>query len=211
MEREEAMSTRVACCAISLTLAVATCGACASSGAMSADRGPARYEGVIRTEWQADGRTMTLLNDVTFIDARGQRWTARRHSSIDGASIPQVLWSAGGPYEGKYRDASVIHDYYCDETPKSRRWTDVHRMFYEAMLVSGVGQARALVMYGAVYRHGPRWPDPGAAADAPPPPPPPAVAVSVDEDVRRLESLVKAGKVQTVKDIEALPSLLPPE
>jgi hypothetical protein len=34
--------------------------------------------------------------------------------------------------------------------------------------------------------------------------------VSVDEDVRRLESLVKAGKVQTVKDIEALPSLLPP-
>ncbi len=79
-------------------------------------------------------------------------------TKVDGASIPQALWSLiGGPFEGKYRDASVIHDYYCDVRLKS--WRTVHRVFYNAMRVSGVSEARAKLMYAAVFFGGPRWSD----------------------------------------------------
>jgi hypothetical protein len=57
--------------------------------------------------------------------------------------------------EGEYRDASIVHDWYCDL--RSRSWKSVHRMFYEAMLASGVGLARAKIMYAGVYFGGPRW------------------------------------------------------
>ena len=132
---------------------------------------------------------------------------ARKGSRIDGASIPQVLWSTGGPYEGKYRDASVIHDVYCDEAPKTRTWQAVHRMFYDGMLASGVADTRALFMYGAVYRHGPKWPDPARAeaGEVLPPAPP-----NMDEDLRRLEALVNSGQVTTVNQVEALPLVIPP-
>jgi hypothetical protein len=69
-----------------------------------------------------------------------------------------VLWSLiGGPFEGKYRNGSVVHDYYCDV--RSANWRSVHKMFYRAMLVSGVSVRRAKVMYAAVYFAGPRWND----------------------------------------------------
>jgi hypothetical protein len=169
--------------------------------------GAPHYEGVVRTEWNGDGRTMTLLNDFAFVDAAGLRWTAGKGSKIDGASIPQVLWSTGGPYEGKYRDASVIHDVYCDETPKTRTWQAVHRMFHAAMLASGVDGPRALFMFGAVYRHGPKWPDPGrpGGGELLPPPPP-----NMEDDLRRLEALVNSGNVTTVEAVEGLPPVLPP-
>jgi hypothetical protein len=61
----------------------------------------------------------------------------------------------GSPFTGKYRDASVIHDYYCDV--HLRHWAAVHRVFYDAMIVSGVSVSRAKLMYGAVYYGGPRW------------------------------------------------------
>jgi hypothetical protein len=63
----------------------------------------------------------------------------------------------GGPFEGKYRNASVVHDYYC--AVRSADWRSVHRVFYRAMLVSGVSVRRAKVMYAAVYFAGPRWDD----------------------------------------------------
>ena len=75
---------------------------------------------------------------------------------VDGASIPKVLWPVvGGPFEGKYRDASIIHDWYCDK--RTRTWQATHRVFYDAMLVSGVRAKRAKAMYFAVRWAGPRW------------------------------------------------------
>jgi hypothetical protein len=184
--------------------------ACNGSGSSPQLPGPVptgpHYEGVVRTEWNPDGRTMTLLEDFSFVDAANLKWTAKKGSKVDGASIPQVLWSAGGPYEGKYRDASVIHDVYCDETPKSKTWRAVHRVFYDGMLVSGVDPSRALFMYGAVFRHGPRWPDPGTRNEAGPARPP-----DQDEDLRKLEAMVNSGEVRTVEEVEKLPPVLPPK
>src|SRR5262249_17871084 len=61
----------------------------------------------------------------------------------------------GGPFEGLYRNASIVHDTECDL--QVRAWRDVHRMFYNGMRAGGVGRIKAMLMYAAVYRFGPRW------------------------------------------------------
>lgn len=114
------------------------------------------FTGPIETEWLPDGRNMRLLRHVTYIDPQGKAWTAPRGHVVDGASIPRFFWRLiGGPLEGPYRNASVIHDYYCDL--KTRPWQDVHRMFYLACRAGGCGGLRASLMYWAVYVFGPRW------------------------------------------------------
>lgn len=117
-----------------------------------------RFEGELLTSWGRDGRTMKLRKPYAFISASGARWGVPSGISVDGASIPRPLWSIiGGPFEGLYRDASVIHDYYCDV--RKRPWRDVHRMFLDAMLARGVPDLQARVMYAGVYWGGPRWSD----------------------------------------------------
>ncbi len=96
------------------------------------------FSGPIETRWEADGRTMTLLNELRYTDPKGVVWIAPAGSRVDGASIPRALWSFfGGPFEGKFRNASVLHDVAYDQ--KSRPWQQVDRMFYDAMRCSGVG------------------------------------------------------------------------
>lgn len=108
------------------------------------------------TEWLDDGRSMRLKQTFGYVAANGRQWNVPINTIVDGASIPRVFWSLiGGPFEGLYRDASIIHDYYCDI--RTQPWTDVHRMFYYAMLCSGVSDLKARIMYYAVYRFGPRW------------------------------------------------------
>lgn len=75
---------------------------------------------------------------------------------MDGASIPRALWTLiGGPFEDKYRNASIIHDWYCDV--RSRPWKDTHRVFYHAMITSSVPIAQAKLLFAGVYWGGPRW------------------------------------------------------
>lgn len=115
-----------------------------------------KYNGSVKTEWLKDGRGMRLLEAFTYVDPKGVEWTAPTGSVVDGASIPQSAWSVvGGPYEGKYRDASVIHDVACSE--KLRSWESVHWAFYCAMRASGVDSALAKFFYWAVYNWVPYW------------------------------------------------------
>jgi hypothetical protein len=115
------------------------------------------FVGDVITRWLPDGRGMELLENFLYVDPRRTNWVAPKGSVIDGASIPQWAWSIiGGPYDQKYRNASVIHDVACQQ--KVRRWEDVHEAFYNAMRASGVGSLRARLMYAAVYHFGPRWP-----------------------------------------------------
>lgn len=115
-----------------------------------------KYDGSVKTEWLKDGRKMRLLESIAYIDLKGVEWIAPVGFVLDGASIPQFFWSlVGGPYEGKYRDASVIHDAACFQ--RLRSWESVHEAFYYAMLTSGVDSVIALEFYAAVYHYGPRW------------------------------------------------------
>jgi len=121
---------------------------------------PAAFQGEVRTQWlteHAPDRRMRLLEDFAFLDRSGKRWVARRGEVIDGASIPELLWSqlAGTPFVGDYRRASVLHDVYCQRREEPHR--AVHRMFYEAMRADGVDRLRARVMYLAVRTFGPHW------------------------------------------------------
>lgn len=129
-----------------------------SNTGTSASKGLGKYFGRLLLEPLPDGRLMRLAEVFGFLDPKGKRWPVPKHAQVDGASIPKALWSVmGGPFEGKYRDASVIHDYYC--SVRIEPWQDVHRVFYDAMLASAVSISRAKLMYAAVYFSGPRWTD----------------------------------------------------
>lgn len=103
-----------------------------------------------------NGRDIELLADFKFWDLSGEVWVAKKGSVANGASIPQVFWSyMGGPFSGKFRNASIIHDYYY--TVRTRTKEAVDQNFYEAMLVSGVRKSKAWVMYKAVRWFGGHW------------------------------------------------------
>ncbi|HEY0414620.1 MAG TPA: DUF1353 domain-containing protein [Allosphingosinicella sp.] len=118
-----------------------------------------QFQGRVVVEWlddAGDSRRMRLLEPFAYRDATGKVWKVPKGWTIDGASIPPMLWSmVGSPYTGPYRRASVIHDYYCDT--KKESWKAVDRMFYDAMRAGGVGELQAKIMYKAVYQFGPRW------------------------------------------------------
>jgi Protein of unknown function (DUF1353) len=115
------------------------------------------FSGEVKTKWNSTNRTMTLLEDFSYTDPNGRLWLAPKGWVIDGASIPKIAWSfVGGPFDDLYRDASVIHDVYCDQ--KSRAWESVHKVFFQAMTTSKVPTWKAKVMFAAVFHFGPRWP-----------------------------------------------------
>lgn len=114
------------------------------------------YTGVPVTRWNPDGRSMTLLQELRYTDPKGVVWVAPTGSVVDGASIPRSLWSfMGGPFEGRYRNASVLHD--VSYTQQDRPPQDCDRMFYDAMRCSGVGAVEAKTIYYALLRFGRHW------------------------------------------------------
>jgi Protein of unknown function (DUF1353) len=135
---------------------------------------------------------MTLLDDFGYVDNSGYVWTAEKGQPIDGASIPPVFWSfIGGPFEGKYRNASVIHDFECKV--QKRPWRSVHRMFYTASRCGGVEEKKAKVMYATVYHFGPRW---GTLR--------PMRAFRTNEDFLRIKAYILSNPRITLEQIEAL-------
>lgn len=95
-------------------------------------------------------------SEFRFKDPNDFLWIVPADEEVDGASIPQVFWSLiGGPFEGAYINASVIHDYYC--AVKSRTAHDTHRAFYYGMRAANVPDWKAKYMYWAVATFGPNW------------------------------------------------------
>jgi hypothetical protein len=128
--------------------------ACLAGSAAAGKLG--RFQGELVLKALPDGRTMELMQSFAYVDSHDVSWPVPSGVQVDGASIPSVFWSImGAPYTGKYREASVIHDYYC--ATKSRHWKAVHKVFLGGMLARGVDKIQAELMYLAVYRFGPRW------------------------------------------------------
>jgi hypothetical protein len=99
---------------------------------------------------------MILVTELRYTDPKGEVWVAPAGSVTDGASIPRYLWSLmGGPFEGQYRNASVLHDAAYEK--KNRPWQDCDRMFYYAMRCSGVNAVEAKTMFYAVYKFAHHW------------------------------------------------------
>jgi hypothetical protein len=125
-----------------------------SSGASA--QPPGQFSGNPAAELLPGGRQLRLLQPFSYTDPRGRTWIAPSGTVVDGASIPRAFWTViGGPLEGSYRNASIIHDHYC--VTKSKPWQEVHRVFYDGMISAGVGRQLAALMYFAVFKFGPRW------------------------------------------------------
>ena len=119
------------------------------------------YSGYVEARWENDGRSMTLLNELRYTDPDGVVWIAPAGSQVDGASIPRSLWTImGGPFEGRYRNASVLHDVAYDQHNKP--WPVCGQMFYNAMRCSGVSAVNAGTMYYALRKFGRHWKAPKA-------------------------------------------------
>ncbi len=118
--------------------------------------GKGRFPGDLIVKVLDDGRRMQLAAPFEYIDSRNKKWVVPPGETVDGASIPEALWSTiGGPFSGRYRKASVIHDFFCGY--KVRPAKEVHGVFYDAMRTSGVGITKAKLMLFAVLRFGPDW------------------------------------------------------
>ena len=98
----------------------------------------------------------SLVYDFSYIDPKGIGWQAKAGLKTDGASVPpwaqQII---GGPWEAQFVRAAVIHDHYCIRTVRTR--TSTHRMFYDALIESGVTKVKALAMYYAVMVGSHMW------------------------------------------------------
>jgi hypothetical protein len=115
-----------------------------------------RFQGDLILKAMPDGRTMELVKPFSYVDSHGVSWPVPAGTRVDGASIPAVFWSLiGAPFTGKFREASVVHDYYCQT--QSRHWKAVHKVFLDGMVARRVDSVQAKLMYLAVYRFGPRW------------------------------------------------------
>lgn len=115
-----------------------------------------QFIGEVKVRWLDDPRKMQLLEDFAYIDSNGREWKALALSIIDGASIPKFFWRIiGSPFIGLYRDASVIHDVYCDNHLRPAQ--EVHDVFNEMMFTRGVPDVKRETMFNAVDKFGPRW------------------------------------------------------
>ena len=157
------------------------------------------FSGSVKAEFLEDGRRMRLLEKFIYVDPFCKSWSAPIGAVVDGASIPRIAWSViGGPFEGKYRDASVIHDVACIE--KKSTWQDVHLVFYYAMLARNVESWRAKVMYAAVYHFGPRWFPPNAKGGIIEP------RTLNEQDFEKLKKVIQAREQQFAKGGKAGPA-----
>jgi Protein of unknown function (DUF1353) len=115
-----------------------------------------RFSGTPQIRLEDNGRDATVLSDFRYEDPRAKIWLATKDSKVDGASIPRPVWTiAGGPWDGKYRNASILHDVACEERTESADM--VHLMFYEACRCGGLPEKQAKIFFAAVNRFGPRW------------------------------------------------------
>lgn len=98
-----------------------------------------------------------LTKDFVFQDENEIEWIAPKGESIDGASIPQPAWSfIGGPFEGRYLYAAIVHDYF--SCSKSQDFDETQDIFWRAMRSVGVDSFKAWYMWAAVRFLGlPRW------------------------------------------------------
>lgn len=168
----------------------------AVSGSASEEQAWGYFSGQVVAKWITGGdgshRCMELIEAFRYVGPDKVVWDAPKGSIVDGASIPRLAWTViGGPYEGAYREASVIHDVAC--VRRDRRWQDVHRAFYTAMRAANVDAGKAKIMYGAVYHFGPRW---GICRSIDVPP---STKVQLDDQMKRikLDSGIGMEVVQT--------------
>jgi hypothetical protein len=114
-----------------------------------------------------EGRKLTFYataRRLEFVDGQQRKWVAPKGTLTDGASIPALFIPlVGNPRTTEFLNAATVHDAYCgvgnEAGSRFHRdtWQNVHRMFYDTLIVGGTSQAKAQMMFAAVWLGGPRW------------------------------------------------------
>jgi Protein of unknown function (DUF1353) len=120
------------------------------------------FKGSVKAEFLAPKSTQDLYRDIKlvepfgYVDPTGLHWDVPAGYVTNGASIPPSLWAiVGGPFDGPYRDAAVIHDYWCEQ--KTRSSDATHKMYYDAAVARGTSENIASTMYAGIVFGGPKW------------------------------------------------------
>jgi hypothetical protein len=120
---------------------------------------PMSFNGEPEAAWLEQGRRMRLTKEFAFADASGYIWRVPAGIVVDGASIPKILWSwVGGPFEGRYRNASILHDYF--DHKESHPWRRTHALFFSASIAGGEDLIKSLQMLRAIVFFGTSWNEP---------------------------------------------------
>ena len=99
------------------------------------------YSGDPILKWNPDGRTMTVMTELSYTDPHGVIWDAPAGSVTDGASIPRYLWSLiGGPFGG-----FLVHHFGEVRHQPAMIWWSVTAI--------GLATAAVLWIYDRIVRH----------------------------------------------------------
>lgn len=154
-----------------------------------------KFSEPLNVELIQDKYNAKLLDDFTYTGPEPDKifWLAPKGFITDGASIPRIAWSIiGGPFEGQYRKAAIIHDVAC--VKRTRSWQVTHRAFYTGMRAAGVSEIDAKIMYAAVYHFGPRWAEPKSMTL------PRTNATSIASQIEKLNTELPLGKKAVLID-----------
>lgn len=88
----------------------------------------------------------------------GFGWETPAGTITDGASIPSwAQWFIGAPFSKEFEPASILHDHYVRPEHQVRTYLETQRMFYDALIDTGVDPIKAGTMYAAILVGGSAW------------------------------------------------------
>lgn len=97
-----------------------------------------------------------LGEQLVFRQGDGTEWISPSGAILDGRSVPSLFVKMiGHPFESTFRKSAVSYDYAVKS--KQQPWEMAQRMFHEALLVEGVSESDAKVMYLLLSGSGTRW------------------------------------------------------
>ncbi len=134
-----------------------------SAVSMADETGIAAFEGHVVLEAVGDDPfvpSFRLGEQLVFRQGNGTEWVSPSGAILDGRSVPSLFVKViGHPFDGTFRKSAVSYDYAVKS--KQHSWETAQRMFYEALLVEGVPESDAKVMYLLLSGSGTRWALPG--------------------------------------------------
>ncbi len=101
-------------------------------------------------------RPFELIHAIRFESSAGKVITVPAGYRTDFASVPRFFHRIVSPV-GRHGKAAIVHDWLCDESPKTTDYWQAAEIFDEAMEALGVSRLRRKIMVAAVVVGGPKF------------------------------------------------------
>ena len=115
-----------------------------------------RFSGNLAVSVNEESYRATTIGDIEFIDSTGTVWRVPKGTVADATSVPRLMWSiVGPPLTSDYTIPTIFLDYFTAQ--RKHPPEQVYKMFFDALLATGMSQAKAKMFLAAVEKFGPRW------------------------------------------------------